>query len=218
MTAWIRKSSVIRRIYPSYQGPSQLSIEYKRVNGFAPDLQRPRLLSERILHRILFDRDPLLHTFCDKVASKEWINERIGPGHTPRTLALASSVAGAFCFRGRVRGLRIFRADSSLAVHRSNQASLPRTKECFLDENFNPLPLVRPQHDHLPSLVPADRHELKAIKELAQAISAGTSFLRVDSYLSDVGIRLGEITPYPGAGICLRMPRQWDAWFGAFWD
>lgn len=65
---------------------------YRKANGFAPNLRRPRLLSERILHRILFDRHPLLRTFCDKIAAKEWVAARIGADRTPRTLAVADSI------------------------------------------------------------------------------------------------------------------------------
>ncbi|MEA5391401.1 ATP-grasp fold amidoligase family protein [Cyanobium gracile UHCC 0139] len=274
-----------------------MATRFRQINGVAPDLRNPRLLSERILHRILTDRDPLLRTFCDKVRAKDWIATRIGAGRTPRTLAITESVealrdhplpdrwmlkashgsgwyqlvsatthpldqtvmeqarrwlsmdyadifhewgyrrlprrllaeeflscAGrqciemsAFCFLGNVRGLRLFRPESAHAVHRSNQPHLPRTKECFLDEALQPLPLERPQHDHCPDFATLDRLPLETFCGLARRLSSETPFLRVDGYLSDKGVLVGELTPYPGAGLLLRMPRQWDAWFGAFW-
>ena len=276
----------------------QLATSYRQVNGAAPDLRSPRLLSERILHRMLTDRDPLLHTFCDKIAAKEWIAARIGAGRTPQTLGVTDSVeallalplperwmlkashgcgwfqlvaapshpldaavleqarswlgvdyadtfqewgyrgvpprlmaeeflsfAGGQCmemsaysFRGRVQGLRLFVPESALVPHRSSQGHLPRTKELFLDQGLRPLPLVRPQHDHWPALAGTDRQPLEEFLALAGELSAATSFLRVDGFLSDRGVLVGELTPCPGAGIWLRMPRQWDAWFGAFWD
>lgn len=124
----------------------------------------------------------------------------------------------AFCFRGRVRGVRLHRPESAHAVRRGSQRHLPRTKELFLDEGHRPLPLVRPQYDHWPDLADIDRGPLEEFRALAEELSAESVFLRVDGYLSDRGVLVGELTPYPGAGIGLGMPRQWDAWFGAFWD
>jgi hypothetical protein len=276
----------------------QLATTYRQVNGIAPDLRRPRLLSERILRRILTDRDPLLHIFCDKIAAKDWIAARVGSGRTPRTLAVADSLealtaqplperwmlkashgsgwyqlvaatthdldavvleqarrwlgadfadsyqewgyrgvprrllaeemlsfAGgqcteisAFCFRGRVGGVRLFQQESALAPRRSSQQHVPPAKELFLDGALQPLPLVRAQYEHWPALSDTDRQALGDFLALAEKLSVETSFLRVDGYISERGALVGELTPYPGAGIWLRMPRQWDAWFGAFWD
>ncbi|MEA5442067.1 ATP-grasp fold amidoligase family protein [Cyanobium gracile] len=276
----------------------QLATCYRQLNGAAPDLRHPTLLSERILHRILTDRDPLLRTFCDKIAAKQWIAARIGSGHTPTTLAVADSVEAlkalplpdrwmlkashgsgwfqlvdstthpfdeevmeqariwldsdyadtfqewgylklprrllaeellsfasrpctemsAFCFRGRVRGIRLHRSESAHIAHRGSQRHLPRSKELFLDETLQPLPLLRPQFDHCPELAATDQKELQTFLALARELSSDTPFLRVDGYLSDKGVLVGELTNYPGAGLMLHMPRQWDAWFGAFWD
>jgi hypothetical protein len=247
---------------------------------------------------MLTDRDPLLHTFCDKIAAKEWIAARIGAERSPRTLGVADSVEeltalplperwmlkashgcnwfqlvaapthpldgavreqarhwltcdyadtfqewgyrgvpprlmaeeflsldggqctemSAFCFRGQARALRLFIPESALAAHRSSQTHRPRTKELFFDGDLQPLPLVRPQHDHWPALAGTDRQPLEDFLALAEKLSAETSFLRVDGFLCDRGVMVGELTPYPGAGIWYQLPRQWDAWFGAFWD
>ncbi|MCP9935323.1 hypothetical protein KBZ08_15540 [Cyanobium sp. Candia 9D4] len=292
------KSQAARHLVRFLPKRTQMAARFRQINGVAPDLRKPRLLSERILHRILTDRDPLLRTFCDKLAAKQWIATRIGAGRTPRTLAIADSVEAlrahqlpdrwmlkashgsgwyqlvastthpmdelviaqaqrwlsmdysevfqewgyrnlprrllaeeflsfsgrqciemsAFCFNGSVRGLRLFRPESAHARHRSNQRQLPRTKECFLDEALRPLPLERPQHDHCRDFASLDRPPLQTFCALAQDLSCETPFLRVDGFLSDRGVLVGELTPYPGAGLLLRMPRQWDAWFGAFWE
>lgn len=123
----------------------------------------------------------------------------------------------AFCFNGRVRGLRLFRPESAHVRHRGEQRHLPRTKECFLDEALQPLPLECPQHDHCREFASLDRTPLQTFCALARDLSDETSFLRVDSFLSDRGVLVGELTPYPRAGLLLRMPRPWDAWFGDFW-
>lgn len=292
------KSLAARRVIRLLPQRVQLATLYRQINGVAPDLRTPQLLSERILHRIFFDRDPQLHTFCDKIAAKQWIAGRIGPDRTPRTLAVADSLAAlraqslpdrwmlkashgsgwyqlvestaetlnttviehtqkwlctdyadsfqewgyrnlprrllaeellscagrqcteisAFCFRGQVRGIRVYRPGYARSILLAGQQDRPRTKECFLTEAFQPLPIVRPQHDHCPELGTADPHLLEPFLELARELSSTTPFLRVDGYISEGGVLVGELTPYPGAGIWLRMPRPWDAWFGAFWD
>ncbi len=292
------KSEAARRLFRYLPLRVQLATRYRQVNGAAPDLRRPRLLSERILQRILIDRDPLLKTFCDKVAAKDWIAARIGPGHTPRTLAVTADVEAlqalplperwmlkashgsgwyqlvsptqpleaavvaqarawlnsdfadgfqewgyrqlprrllaeewlslggqpclemsAFCFHGRVRGIRLFEAEPALEVPQGHLQRVRRTQECFLDESLQVLSLVRPHHDHWPALAAAiDRQRLNDFLELAEALASASPFLRVDGYLCDRGALVGELTPYPGAGIMYRLPRQWDAWFGAFWE
>ena len=58
---------------------------------------------------------------------------------------------------------------------------------------------------------------MQTFRALVRDLSDETSFLRVDSFLSDRGVLVGELTPYPRAGLLLRMPRPWDAWFGDFW-
>lgn len=275
----------------------QLATLYRKVNGAPPDLRSPRLLSEKILHRILTDRDPLLKVFCDKVAAKEWIKARLGPGHTPPTLAVVDSVdalqtldlperwmlkpshgsgwyrlvdtahpldaaaleqarrwlstdyagtfqewgykdlprrlmaeelltyaggqcteVSAFCFHGRVRALRLFRKGPPPGALPGSPAPPSRSKECFLDETLYPLPVVRPHHDHCPELADADPQQIAAFLALTGELSSAMPFVRVDGYLSDKGPLVGELTPYPGAGVMYQLPRQWDAWFGAFWD
>lgn len=275
----------------------QLATLYRKVNGAPPDLRSPRLLSEKILHRILTDRDPLLKVFCDKVAAKEWITARLGPGHTPATLAVVDSVdalktlelperwmlkpshgsgwyrlvdtthpldaaaleqarrwlstdyggtfqewgykdlprrlmaeelltyrggqcteVSAFCFHGRVRAVRLFRKGAAPGALPGSPASPSRSKECFLDETLYPLSVVRPHHDHCPELADADPQQIAAFLALTGELSSAMAFVRVDGYLSDKGALVGELTPYPGAGVMYQMPRHWDAWFGAFWD
>ena len=51
---------------------------YRRTTGRAPRLSPPRGFNERILHRILFDRDPRLKIVCDKLAVREFIAGRVG--------------------------------------------------------------------------------------------------------------------------------------------
>lgn len=44
--------------------------------GAYPDLARPRSFSEKLQYRKLFDRNPLIRTFCDKIASRDFARAR----------------------------------------------------------------------------------------------------------------------------------------------
>ncbi|MCX7685249.1 MAG: hypothetical protein N2Z67_08285 [Acetobacteraceae bacterium] len=61
-------------------------LRYRREAGRWPDVARPALLSERMLWRKLFDRNPLFVTFADKLATKDWIAARCPGLAIPRTL------------------------------------------------------------------------------------------------------------------------------------
>jgi hypothetical protein len=52
-----------------------------RTLGYKVNIQEPRSFNERILHRIIYDRDPLLKVVCDKQAVKTFIAARISPDH-----------------------------------------------------------------------------------------------------------------------------------------
>ena len=55
-----------------------LVFRYKSMFGVMPRLNPPVGYNERILHRIIYDRDPKLRIACDKVAVRRFIEERVG--------------------------------------------------------------------------------------------------------------------------------------------
>lgn len=64
-TIWDSTSMLIRRI-----------LGFRRRHGYFPNIFRPRTLSEKILCKILFDRDPNLVTTTDKLAVREFVRIR----------------------------------------------------------------------------------------------------------------------------------------------
>ncbi|WP_082434105.1 ATP-grasp fold amidoligase family protein [Devosia sp. A16] len=54
---------------------------FQRAFGRLPDLSHPRTFNERMLHRLVYDRDPLFTVFSDKIAAKDYIARRVGPGY-----------------------------------------------------------------------------------------------------------------------------------------
>ena len=51
---------------------------YIRYFGRLPHLLRPRTFTDKLLVRLLFDRDPRLTFFADKVAVRDYVSERLG--------------------------------------------------------------------------------------------------------------------------------------------
>ncbi len=60
--------------------PISLRLEYFLVHHGFDRLKRPQTLTEKIMHRRLYDRDPRLPPLTDKVQVKEYVTEVLGPG------------------------------------------------------------------------------------------------------------------------------------------
>lgn len=58
---------------------------------------------------------------------------------------------------------------------------------------------------------------LDAILHAAHLLGAPFDFMRVDLYVVDGEVYVGEITPYPGSGLARFWPRQFDLDLGARW-
>jgi len=268
-------------------------LQYADFNhGREPNLNSPRLFSERVVVRILYERDPLLRVFCDKLQCKTFIDAILGQGFTPRTLAdvgdarrlaehdlpmhwilKASHGSGwctrirssdqplsdnlialangwleqdyadvnhewayaglprrliaeqwlshrggscpelsVFCFAGRTPLIRLHRPSGK---HEQPPHDWPR--ECFVDDRGRLLPIERPQRHHDPGLRQVWEERLQEFLALARSLTGRQAFLRVDGYLSDDGLRVGELTPYPYAGLGFALEPCWDAWLGSFW-
>lgn len=50
----------------------------------------PRTLNQKIRYRMLYDRNPLLTTFCDKWAVRQYVADRVGEDVLPKVYALVS--------------------------------------------------------------------------------------------------------------------------------
>ena len=58
--------------------------------------------------------------------------------------------------------------------------------------------------------------KLKEMIKLAELLSKGTIFLRVDFYEVDNKIYFGELTFYPNSGFCKFIPEEWDEKLGEY--
>jgi hypothetical protein len=51
---------------------------HKRTFGVYPNIVRPKTFSEKVLHRMVFDRRPALTTLQDKYAVRDYVRDRGG--------------------------------------------------------------------------------------------------------------------------------------------
>jgi len=63
---------------------------YRRAHGAVPNLIAPRTFNEKVVHRILFDRRPLLTQMQDKVAVRSYVESRLGSSILPKLYHLTN--------------------------------------------------------------------------------------------------------------------------------
>ena len=105
-----------------------------------------------------------------------------------------------FCFHGKALYLEV------------DYARFMSHSQAFFDKNFSLLPFKQkyPLNSD-PNLIPPPNFEL--ILNLAESLSDGERFLRVDFY--DVGKPVfGELTLHPASGLVRFDPPEWDEIFG----
>jgi hypothetical protein len=59
----------------------RVRVNYRLVTGRAPALLRPRRFTEKMQWRKLFELDPRFAVLSDKLAARDFVAARIGPGH-----------------------------------------------------------------------------------------------------------------------------------------
>jgi hypothetical protein len=268
---------------------------YRRSVGRKPDLRRPRLFTEYILHRIVYDRDPLLKVASDKFAVRGWIDRVLGPGYAvpllgawqsadridwaslpvpfvikpahcsgpfhvvertpePDEIAkLSADLAGwlgsdffdtsfewgykdlprrilcepllrspdggplievtVFVFHGQPRILL------ALAGHKH---SAKDRCTLWLDENGvrSDIHVGAPAVEEVLGETGARRmaEQVEAVRlemvELSRKVGDHFSYVRVDFYITDAGLKIGELTTYPVAGLAVYKPDDADARLG----
>lgn len=55
---------------------------FRRAFGRKPDLGDPRTFNDRMVHRLVYDRDPRLTMLSDKIAVKDYVAQRLGPDYS----------------------------------------------------------------------------------------------------------------------------------------
>lgn len=114
--------------------------------------------------------------------------------------------AVAMTFGGKVAAIRLF----------TGAKGSPDRRDNWFDRNSVRLPFYSLKY-RLGDYVIAPEMTARIIAA-AEAVSAGFSHLRVDFYVTRDGLRIGELTPYCGAGLVPWNRRGCDNVFGRLWD
>ena len=256
---------------------------YKRTFGKYPNLIFPKTFNEKIQHRKLFFRDPLLTTLADKYAVREYVAERVGEkylndlyqvvdkaedldfDHLPNQFVLKAThgsgwniivrdkanfdkkaaiqqlnewlsqnyydLGREWCYKNikpRIIAEKILINENMIPIDykfycfsshpKFIQVDIDRdtrhTKNIY-DDNWNFLHVQYVKRDHA---INRDKPStLIEMKHVAQKLSKGLDFLRVDLYEVKNRIIFGELTNYPNNGFGQFNPQKYDALFGSFW-
>jgi len=265
---------------------SLCSLKFIKEHVYYPRFKKPRSFSEKIWHRMLFDRSPIWTEISDKLKARELVKEKVGENFLPAilwqgerpeeipfaelpdrfviktnhgagynvivtnkknlehsrvlrrindwlnlnfTYATFVGMAWAykniyprvyvesflgqaekppldykfFCFSGRVEYLQI-------SFDRFGDAS-----ERILDRNFNVLDIYNGVRLYDGPIKRPENYE--EMIRVAETLSAGFDFIRVDLYNVNGKIYFGELTCYPAGGLAAFVPRKWDFIFGEKW-
>ncbi len=259
---------------------------YLDYHGEPLRLDPPVGFNEHIVHRILYERDPIFRRMCDKIAVRAIIRERLGedfavpllgqwadpreidwealperfvlkPNHAsglvaivhdkatcdnaaltrlaqgwlqrdyydrsrewgyrgiPRRLVVEPLLVGAdgggapeavvLTFGGRAVAIRVLTGIKDTPSRRDN----------WFDCNGRRLPF----HSRKYTLGDFELEPALArrLADAAGTVAEGCAHLRVDFYLTDAGLKIGELTPYHGAGQTPWSLPGCDRLFGRFW-
>ena len=254
-----------------------------RHHGYVPNLSSPNTLTEKVLHRMLFDRRPILATFADKLAVRGYVERRLaGKEHLSTIYGVFARADDLYSFGFPSRfALKANHGSGWNYIHHGgpcNRVRLAQLSRRWLNANYGRFKGewayndIQPkvfceEHlgtgDHVPvdykffcysgtaRFIQADfdrlsshkrdvydcdwnrfdvqyhyppqpdpqhaRQNLDRMISIAERLSEGIDFVRVDLY--DLGDRVifGELTNYPG-GLTARFdPPEWDARFGSYW-
>lgn len=112
----IRKTA----IYQKYQAKKEKAMSdeeyfiyrHKKIFGYTPDFHNPQTFNEKIIHRILFDRNPIYTALADKLKARiyiafmlqDFIENTATKDTTNMQYAIANNYGGAiFSYKSRHR-------------------------------------------------------------------------------------------------------------------
>lgn len=111
------------------------------------------------------------------------------------------------CFNGRMKMVLVCR----------DRYGADGLTEDFFSETWEHLPVKRPKLNRARQAIPCPE-TLPRMIELAEKLSAGIPFLRVDFYEISGKIYFGELTFFPTSGMARFDPDEWDGIIGGWID
>lgn len=110
-----------------------------------------------------------------------------------------------FCFNGKVRFLYLSQGLDNHETARISYVTLDWEKAEFYRDDYKVFDTLPPKPINFDKMV-----------KLAENLSKGIPFLRVDFYEVNQKIYFGELTFYPGAGLTKYTPEKWDNILGSW--
>ena len=140
-------------------------------------------------------------------AAEEWAYSQIAPRLLVEPF-IAGGEHGLIDYKFHTFSGRVFAVQVDLDRYTAHRRS-------FFDPAWNAMPfslLYPPPPYSVPPPV-----ALGEMVRRAEEIGQGFSYVRVDLYEIQGKVKFGEATFYPGAGLEVFKPREYDALFGAQW-
>jgi hypothetical protein len=261
--------------------------EFEKKHGYNPNIENPERFSEKLLKRILLDRDPYYHLYGNKAYAPVFFGQRkiedlhfakrfkarrilepsdfddlpqrfvvktaYGSGLTEVVSDKSNLDVEAVCERfNRIlphrKNAHRFKFPYNCAVfdeHLGSMSGEPAADykfHCFrkqdgsyeailrfgdgrardfrmtwFNEALEKLPIEygsHLEHDALPELP----NQIDVLFNVAKQLARGFDYTRVDLFLSQDRIYLGEISPFGGGGKKPISPSEWDFKLGEMWN
>ncbi len=259
-----------------------LIVRHRRRFGRWPTVAAPKTFTEKLLHRMIFDRGEALRLVSGKLEGRELVAARMGDetlltelvatisrasdlaritlpakfilkanhmsglthihdGAAPADAAMLGELIEDWCtnYRGKLSwGYRDIRRTVLIEKLLLVDGAVPKDykffcydgvvhfvqvdgdrfsghKRDYFDRDWQHLDMsVSYPHAAVRPERPA---RLADMIQIAERLSSGFDFVRVDLYAVGDQVKFGELTPYPGGAWERFEPVQWDVVFGAPW-
>lgn len=111
---------------------------------------------------------------------------------------------------------RFFMFDGKCAVIQVDNGTVKTRVRSFFTPEWDLLPFTLKYPP--PNKQPEKPSSLMHMLSIAEAVSQGIDFVRVDIYDSDPSPIIGEMTMHPGGATQHFLPDYYDEWLGSFWS
>ena len=169
--------------------------------------------------RIVTEHDPITMAEMRRLVA-EWLmidHGRYGLEWAYRDVARIVVVEELLEYQGVVpRDIKFFCFDGKVTYIQADSDRFDGHQQSLFDRNWQRLNVqVKTYAPHTEPVTPPQA--LTDMIEIAERLSAGIDFVRVDLYDLGARVMVGELTNYPQGGGGYFTPRNWDRVFGAHW-
>jgi len=181
--------SIVGNVWPRFLISREESHNYRSLN---------RILNHWLRNSFYRTPNKLAEHAYKNIVPKVFVEEflSIGNGSVPSDYKF-------FCFHGKCK---IVQVDS--------ERFKKHTRDMFdLDWNLLPFTFTYPNS----ASIPTRPENFEEMVQIAESLSEGFDFIRVDLYNLDGRIVFGELTNYPEGSLGKFSPKEWDQTLGSYW-